>query len=115
MNDRIKILSLFSKLKNSSAEFFDTCLAFFINNQDKLYDITKKPILDDKITFSEEFKSRCLMLDEYVFDTCEHDNFAISTKYLDYHFLTQDFRNKLVSYERKDKVIFQMSLDIKVI
>ena len=112
--DKIKVLDLFSKLKNSSDDFFEWNLNYYIQNNDKVYDSQKKAILDDELSFTDDFKLKCLLLDEYVFDTNQHDEFAISTKYLDYHFLTQDFRNKLVNYEQKDTIDFKMPLDIKV-
>jgi len=90
-------------------------LNYFINNHQNIYDPIKKEKTDEKLNFPEDFKIKCLLLDEYVFDPQLHDDFAISMKYLDYHFVTQDFRNKLLNYEQKDKIDFKMPLDIKVI
>lgn len=113
-DDQQKILDIFSKLRNSSDEYFDFCLNYFIQNNKCLYDPEKRELVDEMLDFPEDFKSKCLLLDEYVFDPVAHDNFAISTKYLDYHFLTQDFRNKITNYEQKDTINFKFPLDIKV-
>jgi len=113
-DDQEKIYELFSKLRNSSDEYFEWALNYFIQNNQNLYDPEKRRLTDKKLEFTEDFKIKCLLLDEFVYDTTIHDDFAISLKYLEHHFQTQDFRNKITDYEQKDKIEFKMPLDIKV-
>ena len=102
-------------MRNSSDEYFDYCLNYFIQNYKYLYDHEKRELVDETLDFPDDFKNKCLLLDEFVFDQFAHDSFAISTKFLDYNFLTQDFRNKLTNYDQKDTINFIVPLDIKVL
>jgi len=89
-------------------------LNYFIENNKHIYDPEKRQLIDEMLDFSDDFKNRCLLLDEYVFDPIAHDDFAISSKYLDYHFLTQSFRNKITNYGQKDTFNFKIPVEIKV-
>lgn len=113
-DDQEEIIQLFSKLKNSSDEYFDYCLNYFIQNNKLLYDPEKREMINNMFDFSDEFKNKCLLLDEYVFNPIAHDEFAITTKFLDYHFLTQSFINKITNYEQKDNFDLTIPHDIKV-
>ena len=114
-NDRNEILTILSKLKNSSDDYVDEMLSIYINSYNNIYSDIKRPELDKKLELTDEFKSKCLLLDEYVYDPIAHDEFAINSKFIYNTFNTQDFRNKLVNYEQKDFFELKMPLDIKVI